>query len=313
MQNPETTEDRSLVWPVLEVRRQVRDALIHLAWRLGLTQGIRAQLASRGRFVLLFHGVAAQRHTELPSGVQPELTAAQLQACLCWLGDHFQFLTPDEFLMSDQSGVLLTFDDGLANNCTHALPLLEEFCAPAVFFVSTQHILSTRDWLPATRDRARRAWPSIEDVPPDVAAEFFDGMSREQLLACARSGWVTIGSHTISHPFLTRSDDARLQRELAGSREFLQTCSGQAVDLLAYPTGDYDRRVAAAVQHAGYRAAFAVDSRNLGLPVFEIPRIGIYRANPAYLDAKLCGLYRKCLIGHLAESFCAESLAKEQQ
>ena len=37
---------------------------------------------------------------------------------------------------------LITFDDGYLNNLTMALPVLEEFSAPALFFVSTGHLVS---------------------------------------------------------------------------------------------------------------------------------------------------------------------------
>jgi hypothetical protein len=67
------------------------------------------------------------------------------------------------------------------------------------------------------------------------------------------------------------------------------------VDLFAYPTGDYDSRVIAAVKRAGYRAAFACDSKRLGDPIYEIPRIGIYSADRDYLAVKFSGLHRRGL------------------
>jgi len=265
---------------------------------MGLARTI---LAANGRFALVFHGIAGHRHPAIPLYVQPHLTMAELRLVLCWLRDHFAFLTPEEFLGSGKSGVLLTFDDGLANNYTHALSVLAEFSAPAILFISTQHVVCPRDWLPATRALAHRRWRKEEDVPEEVASEFFDGMSQEQLAACARHPLITIGSHTVSHPFLTRCNRTQLEFELISSRQFLQDLTGQAVELFAYPTGDYDQNVAEAVRSAGYQAAFAVDTRNLGLPAFEIPRISIYFANRAYLSLKLSGLHRRAIRGQLTE------------
>ena len=43
--------------------------------------------------------------------------------------------------------VLITFDDGYADNYTNALPILEELHIPAIFFVSTGHLdTDTEDW-----------------------------------------------------------------------------------------------------------------------------------------------------------------------
>ena len=80
------------------------------------------------------------------------------------LQSDFALLSPEEFLSRDQPGILLTFDDGFANNFTNALPFLEELSAPAVFFVTTQHVSDPRDWLPASRrqaELARTLWGEI--------------------------------------------------------------------------------------------------------------------------------------------------------
>jgi peptidoglycan/xylan/chitin deacetylase (PgdA/CDA1 family) len=181
----------------------------------------------------------------------------------------------------------------LAGNFTEAIPLLEKFDAPAVFFVATQHVRDPQDWLPASRSLADQIWP---DGRYDATAHaLFDGMSEKQLFAASQHPLITIGSHTITHPFLTRCDDATLEHELVASRRYLEEVTGHPVDLFAYPTGDYDRRVAEAVRRAGYRAAFAETSRDMDLPAYEIPRVGLYRHDPAYLSFKLSGLHQPAL------------------
>ncbi len=272
--------------------------LRHLATRFlhrtGVAALARAVLASKGRFALLLHGVSARRRPVLPPEAQPGLSRDELRRILAWLQQHgFAFLTPEAFLTQDRPGVLLTFDDGFANNYTNALPVLEAFDAPALFFVTTRHVLDPKDWLPATRQMARRYWTDEADVPDDLAADCYDGLSREQLAACARSPLVTLGAHSVSHPFLSACDPETIRHELAASKLFLEEVGGQPVDLFAYPTGDYDRAVAEAVRACGYRAAFAVDPRRVGLPAYEIPRVGLYAADAAYLSLKLSGLHRR--------------------
>jgi len=266
----------------------LRDTVLQLLWRTGALRLARAVLARGGRFVLELHGVASRRVDELPRDAQPSFTRAELAALLDWLGPRFPFLTPEELLDGDAPGVLLTFDDGYANHADVALPLLEAYRAPAVFFVTTQHVRDPGDWLPAIRASVRHP----ETLTAELRRDLFDGMSAEQLRAAAASPLVTIGSHTVSHPFLTRLRGGDLARELVVSKRFLEGAAGRAVDLFAYPTGDYDRRTLAAVRDAGYRAAFVERWRGLGGGRWEIPRVGLYAADPAYLSAKLSGLFQ---------------------
>jgi peptidoglycan/xylan/chitin deacetylase (PgdA/CDA1 family) len=246
----------------------------------------RRRLTTGGSFALVFHGVTAR---PIPAAPGRYLSADDLRRVLAWLADRFALLAPHDFVTSRRPGILLTFDDGLANNVSNALPVLAEFGAPAVLFVATQHVSDPRNWLPDSRALAATMQMSGEDL----RAELFDGMSADQLRQCGAHPLVTVGSHTVSHPRLSTCSDDELRHELAESRRLLAELSGQPVDLFAYPKGDYDRRVAEAVRAAGYRAAFAVDARGLAPPDYEIPRIGIYHAGPAYLGYKLSGLHRR--------------------
>jgi peptidoglycan/xylan/chitin deacetylase (PgdA/CDA1 family) len=273
----------------------LRNTATLLLYYSGLLALSRRVMARRGRFVLVFHGVAGRHYPELPAAVQPHHTAGELRQTLRWLAARFPFLTPAEFLAGERPGVLLTFDDGFANNATHALPVLEEFGAPALFFVATQHIANPRNWLPAIRQQVQRQWPREEDVLAEVAAELFDGMSTEQLATFAAHPLVTIGAHTVSHPFLTSCGDDQLAYEMVEARRFLEEVSGRPVLTMAYPTGDYNRRVAQAAQAAGYETAYAVDKLPVGMPRYEIERVGLYQPQPAYLGAKLSGLHRRPL------------------
>jgi peptidoglycan/xylan/chitin deacetylase (PgdA/CDA1 family) len=255
----------------------------------------RRLLTSRGRFVVVLHGISQTRRPDLPACVQPWLTRAEFRSVLRWISNRFALLSPQQFLGSDIPGVLVTFDDGFANNLVNAVPVLEEFSCPAVFFVCTQHVEDPRNWLPAVRTIVESYWEGIGGVPEQLAREFYDGLSVDQLVECARHPLITIGSHTISHPFLSRLDEVGARTELVASRARLEELSGVGVKLLAYPTGDYDARTISLAKAAGYDAAFAVDRQVGTEPRFEIPRIGLYQSNSAYLDGKLSGLHARGL------------------
>jgi peptidoglycan/xylan/chitin deacetylase (PgdA/CDA1 family) len=273
---------------------------LHVAaeWALsvsGATVAARRILGRKGRFAVLLHGIASARREEVAADAQPRLTSDDLAYLLEWLRPRFDLLTPEEYTAAKKPGVLLTFDDGFANNFSNALPVLRMFGAPAIFFVSAQHVAQPRDWLKFVREMATRGWGSLEAVPEDVACDWYDGMSVEQLRQCSADPLVTIGSHGETHAVLTECSDDELRRELRESKSFLEAVASKPIEFFAYPRGDYDARVSRCAMNAGYSGAFTIDPIGLGMPAFELPRVGIYEATPRYLGLKLCGMHRRPL------------------
>jgi peptidoglycan/xylan/chitin deacetylase (PgdA/CDA1 family) len=143
--------------------------------------------------------------------------------------------------------VLITIDDGYRSIYETAYPVLREFGFTAVLFVYTEVI----------------------DATP-VA------LSWSQLAEMRRNGFA-VGSHTIRHSDLTLPREgesgvqfaARVEHELVGSKQILDRKLGQDTWLLAYPYGNYDPKVVASSQQAGYRLAMSV--KRGGNPFFANP------------------------------------------
>lgn len=268
-------------------------------WATGVAALARRLLAARGRFVIELHGVPSRSYSALPTKMRPSLTAPDLERVLTWLSLRFRFLSANEFLESDAPGVLLTFDDGFANNHNVVLPLLVKFEAPAVFFITTQHIGRGGRWLSFVERAAAAGWGDPSAVPREAAHDLFDGMDEEQIRECAANGLVTIGAHSVSHPRMTALGDDGLADEVEGSKAVLEDLTGKVVDLLAYPFGDADDRVAQAVEAAGFRAAFVESPCRIEPAHLAIPRIGIHQCEPWYLASKLSGLHGRPSTGSI--------------
>jgi len=273
----------------------VKETIFGLFQVTGLPELVRKISARNSRFVLVMHGVAKDFYPDIGPDLQPHHSVATFRQVVNWIINRYSILTAADFLITEKPGVLLTFDDGFANNVKALLPVLEEFSVPAVFFISLQHVLDVKNWLPASRAIARRGWGSESLVPDNIAEDFFDGMTIDQLKYCSAHPLIELGSHTISHPFLSRCSHQELEYEITKSKRILENLTGKKIDMIAYPTGDYDRRTVDMVRSAGYRAAFAVDPLHISDFRWEIPRIGIYQADDAYLSLKLSGLHRRPL------------------
>jgi peptidoglycan/xylan/chitin deacetylase (PgdA/CDA1 family) len=66
---------------------------------------------------------------------------------------------------------------------------------------------------------------------------------------------IQAGSHTVTHPILTRISDERLRMELRDSKARLESVLGHEVSLFCYPNGATNDQVTAAVRDAGYGSA----------------------------------------------------------
>jgi peptidoglycan/xylan/chitin deacetylase (PgdA/CDA1 family) len=69
---------------------------------------------------------------------------------------------------------------------------------------------------------------------------------------------VEIGSHTRTHPILSRCSDADVTAEIAGSKAEIEAAIGRRVSTFCYPnglSGDFDPRAERAVDEAGYLGA----------------------------------------------------------
>jgi peptidoglycan/xylan/chitin deacetylase (PgdA/CDA1 family) len=102
-----------------------------------------------------------------------------------------------------------------------------------------------------------------------LTAEMVRTLSRNQ---------IEIGGHTVSHPILTRIDDAAARREIVDNKLHLEGIIGKPVTLFAYPNGkrgsDFDERHVRMVREAGYQAAFttAPGAASRHDNAFEYPR-----------------------------------------
>ena len=146
-----------------------------------------------------------------------------------WLQRHFDLVSIEEAqrrIRADENhraAVTITFDDGYAENCQVALPLLIQRGIPFTYFV--------------TSDCALQGRPFQHDIK---MGNHFEPNSLDQLKALAASG-VEIGSHTRTHTDLGQvTDPETLYEEVIGSRIALTEAVGVPVRYFAFPFGQHE-------------------------------------------------------------------------
>ena len=182
--------------------------------------------------VLLYHHVNND-DTDMPaltlSPAEFENQIRQLDAA------GFKTISPDELLgymwgnkvNLPKKPLLITFDDGYADNYTYAFPILKKYGYKATIFM-----------VGVNYDRAGR-------------------LSSRQIKEMQAAGF-DIGGHTMTHPDLTTLDDARLRSEVEGCKIRAENKTKKPVHLFAYSGGFYNSAAVNAVEDAGYSGAFTV-------------------------------------------------------
>lgn len=172
---------------------------------------------------------------------------------------------------SEPPAVVITFDDGCRNVRVHALPVLEETGFRAVVFLVADLLGRTTEW------QARAG---------GVAEPLMDEAEIRDWLAAGHA----IGSHTCTHPWLTRLSPSAAREEITASRRKLEDRFGVPVRDFCYPYGDFDARVRDLVAEAGYRTA--VTTRP-GLNGPETPRLELRRWTARYPSRRLRHLWQR--------------------
>ena len=144
--------------------------------------------------------------------------------------------------------VIITFDDGHISNYTHALPILQEYGFPAIFFVAVKNVGSS-NWV---------NWRQLREMADN-------GMS--------------IQSHTMTHPFLSDLSPQEIRWELQESKSILEQQLGRAVDYLSFPGGRYSSTVKNIAMEVGYQAVCTsvIGYNDLNSDLYSLKRWAIRR------------------------------------
>jgi len=137
--------------------------------------------------------------------------------------------------------VSVTFDDGYQNIIDNALPELAQRGIPATLFIVSGAFGCTPNW---------------EDYSASGDPAMNEPIMREDELRKLSPDLVQIGSHTQTHPMLTRLSEPEARSELSQSRARLQEILNRDIRFLSFPYGAFHNDLIAWCRDEGYERTF---------------------------------------------------------
>jgi peptidoglycan/xylan/chitin deacetylase (PgdA/CDA1 family) len=209
--------------------------------------------------VVMYHHVAP---TDRELNVYPDVFENQLSTLA---GKGWKTLDGEEFLYflehqeeKPKKCVLLTFDDGFADNYVYAYPILKKFNMKAMLFVATEFIedrdIKRDSFVPLSHNDA---WElAYTERRSEVMCTW------KELEEMEASGIFDIQSHGLSHKtpdYFKEKKYTELRDDLTAGKKILEKRLSKRVLHFAWPRGHYDSEGIKIASELGYKALYTTE------------------------------------------------------
>ncbi len=227
--------------------------------------------------ILLFHRVSDEFRDSVTIGVE------QFDLLIGYLAKNYQILTLDDILshkptIGIRPYVVITFDDGYLDNYLNAAPILLKHGVSATFFISTDKITNNTAF----------------DHDVKMLGRGLDNMNWDQVRKMKEWGF-DIGSHTVTHPRLSKLDTSSLKMELEKSQLTIKEELGIKNVKFAYTYGGTEdftmeaRKMAEELKYTCICSAYG-GVNNVPVNPWNLKRFGVNFALKIHsVDAKIAG------------------------
>jgi poly-beta-1,6-N-acetyl-D-glucosamine N-deacetylase len=180
-----------------------------------------------------------------------------------WLiKENYTFLSLDDLLLIKNNkkevpvnGVVITVDDGWRDNYKNIVPIANAYKVPVAIFITTQPVLKgDRFWWSYIKMAIKNKFNTIsvanlkrmsnkerlrfvDDVRHKVTTQR-EAMTIQELQEISNSKFITIGSHTVTHPILPNCTNDELRFEIIESKKIIEQIISKPINSFSFPNGD---------------------------------------------------------------------------
>jgi peptidoglycan/xylan/chitin deacetylase (PgdA/CDA1 family) len=273
--------------------------LVHSLDAMLAKLSLRAGTEQNSLLSFLFHGLFASTEESLSGVVDPQqgITIDMFRALVRHFKSQcYRFVSPTEIAQGlgvKGRYILLTFDDGYYNN-VRALPVLEEFDVPAVFFISSGHVKEQKAFwwdvvyrqhrqkgdTPVEMRRAITVYKRLRTLEVESRLKEAVGadalfpvgnldrpFSPDELREFAKHKYVFLGNHTRDHAILTNYSTTEARDQMHGAQRDIAEMSGQIPTMIAYPNGNVSPGIHKIAREIGLTLGIGVRAGKNRLPV----------------------------------------------
>ncbi len=229
-----------------------------------------------------------------------------------FLKNGFHFISVDELYdilhngkKIPSSAVVFTVDDGWKENKDNIVAVAEEYKIPVTIFITTDPVENGGGYWVSYVFQAKQNnlnYPTLSalkmlpnderlTITNEIKTKFTlprEALSIDELKQISKSKYITLGSHTISHPFLTSCSEDQSRKEITESKLILEKWLHKDVNSFAYPFGNYNDKEIELLKKANYNLSFSTKSEYLTKEcaniLYSLPRFEV-ADNDSYLES----------------------------
>lgn len=189
--------------------------------------------------------------------------------------------------------VNISFDDGFRDIYEYAYPIFKKYNIPFTIYLTTAFpegkaeiwwiqleqliannttlVVQDKEYQCRTADEKRQLFNVLiqqiyqsSDTPSEVFKQWFAdyqidmdnlALTWDELAEMFSSGLLTVGSHTLSHPMLTKIPTEEIRQELLESKNLIEQHLSISVNHFSYPHSAYNMEIANELRLIGYKSA----------------------------------------------------------
>lgn len=191
-----------------------------------------------------------------------------------------------------RKSAIITIDDGWENNIL-LLEIMRKYNVPSTIFITTAAIENGNFWWEYVGHGKKLNKASLKKEIIRIKRMDHDkfiseisklksgvkikrsALTKDELLNLGREKLIILGSHTVNHLSLPGKPYEIQKKELLDSKSALELITGEKIDYLSYPSGDFDQETISLAKECGYKLCFTIDPVEFKLSEidkFSVPR-----------------------------------------